>query len=201
MHYVARQPALRAAVGYWTVTGIATAGLVPALTYFLTVDQGHGDDALGFVLSGYAIGSLVGSLLAAQLTQRRLGILFLAGTGTAGLILTVVSAGLALPAQVGLAFLFGTVNSVGLIAYVTIRASLTPDELLGRVGATARMLSIGLQPIGAAVAGVLLDTVAGGQTLRLMGLIVVGASIAFAFVGPLRNAREPRAERAATAPN
>jgi hypothetical protein len=99
-----------------------------------------------------------------------------------------------------LAFLFGTVNSIGLIAYVTIRASLTPDELLGRVGATARMLSIGLQPIGAAIAGFLLDAITGGPTLRLMGLIVVAASLGFLFVAPLRNARPPHVERPAVAP-
>jgi ENTS family enterobactin (siderophore) exporter len=195
--FVARHPTLRAAVGYWTATGVATAALIPVLVYFMTVDLRLGADSLGFVISAFSLGSLGGSLAAAQLTRGRLGILFLAGIGFTGLVLIVVSTLSSPLAMAGVAFLAGTTNSIGLIAYVTIRASSTPDALLGRVGATTRMLSVGLQPLGAAGAGLLLDAVAGGPTLALMGLIVVVATIAFAFVGPLRNARAPRVDRPA----
>jgi hypothetical protein len=197
--FVARHRALRAAVAYWTATGVATAALIPALTYFITVDLRLAADSLGLVISAFSLGSLGGSLAASQLTRGRLGVLFLAGIGFTGLALIVVSMLSSTLAMAVVAFIAGTTNSVGLIAYVTIRASSTPGELLGRVGATTRMLSVGLQPLGAAAVGFLLDAVAGGPTLRLMGLLVVAATVVFAFVGPLRNARAPRAEPA-TAP-
>jgi hypothetical protein len=187
--FVATHPVLRSAVGYWTTTGIATAALIPALTYFMTVDLALAPDSLGLVISAFSLGSLGGSLAASQLTRGRLGVLFLAGIGFTGFALIAVSTQTAPIVLAAIALVAGTTNSIGLIAYVTIRASSAPDELLGRVGATTRMLSIGLQPLGAAVAGVLLDVVAGGMTLRIMGLVVVGGTAVFAAVGPLRHAR------------
>jgi ABC-type branched-subunit amino acid transport system permease subunit len=148
-------------------------------------------------VSAFSLGSLGGSLAASQLTRGRLGILFLAGIGFTGLALIVVSLLSSPLAMAGVAFLAGLTNSVGLIAYITIRASSTPDDLLGRVGATTRMLSVGLQPIGAAVTGLLLDVVRGAPTLRLMGIVVVLATCSFAFARPLRTAAAPR--EAATA--
>jgi MFS family permease len=190
--FVATHAVLRSAVGYWTTTGIATAALIPALAYFMTVDLGLAPDSLGLVISAFSLGSLGGSLAASQLTRGRLGVLFLSGIGFTGLALIAVSTQTSPIVLAVIAFLAGTTNSIGLIAYVTIRASSTPDELLGRVGATTRMLSIGLQPLGAAAAGILLDVLAGGMTLRVMGLIVVGGTAVFAALGPLRGARPPK---------
>jgi hypothetical protein len=178
-------------VGFWTATGVATAALIPALTYFMTVDLGLSAGSLGLVISAFSLGSLGGSLAASRLTHGRLGILFLAGIGCTGLALIAVSTQSSPVVLAGVSFLAGGLNSVGLISYVTIRGSSTPDALLGRVGATTRMMSVGLQPLGAAMARLLLDVVAGRITLRLMGVAVVVATIFFALVGPLRTARAP----------
>ena len=197
--FVARERVLRAAVGYWTSTGVATAALIPAITYFITIDLGLSSDSLGLVISAFSLGTLGGSLAATRLTRGRLGLLFLAGIGTTGLLLIVVSTQTSPLVVAAVSFVAGTFNSIGLIAYVTIRASSAPNELLGRVGATTRMLSIGLQPLGAAGAGLLLDVIAGAGTLRLMGISVVVATIVFALVQPLRSARAPRTEQAVPA--
>jgi hypothetical protein len=69
---------------------------------------------------------------------------------------------------------------------------LSPDALLGRVGATARTLSVGLMPIGALVAGILLDAIGGGPTLALMGLGLVAAGAIFALLPDVRGARIAR---------
>jgi hypothetical protein len=74
------------------------------------------------------------------------------------------------------------------ITYVTLRSAAAPDELLGRVGSTARTLSIGLQPIGMIVAGVLLDSIGGGATLLLMGAALLVATAGFSISKPLRRA-------------
>lgn len=192
--YVTRHATLRAAVAYWTVTGVATAGLIPAMTYYVTIDLGQTADAFGLIVSAFSLGSLGGALAASQLTRGRLGTLFLAGIGTTGVLVIGVGTAGGVPVIATLALLAGITNSIGLIAYVTIRASSTPDELLGRVGATARMVSVGLQPIGALAAGLLLDAVSGGSTLRLMGFLVVCATAGFALVPPLRNAHAVRGQ-------
>jgi hypothetical protein len=61
--------------------------------------------------------------------------------------------------------------------------------LLGRVGATTRIVSIGLQPLGALVAGVLLDAVAGAATLTTMGGLLLLASVLALLAPSLREAR------------
>ena len=67
------------------------------------------------------------------------------------------------------AFLAGVVNANVLVAYVSLRTMLSPDALLGRVGATARMLSVGLSPIGSLAAGLALDAVGGTTTMVVIG--------------------------------
>ncbi|MGH3847484.1 MAG: MFS transporter, partial [Pseudonocardiaceae bacterium] len=71
----------------------------------------------------------------------------------------------------------------------TLRSAASPDELLGRVGSTARTLSIGLQPLGMIVAGVLLDRIGGGATLLLMGSALLVATLGFSTSSALRGAR------------
>jgi hypothetical protein len=56
------------------------------------------------------------------------------------------------------------------------------------------MISVGLQPVGAATAGVLLDAVGGGPTLRLMGVGLIVAAVAAGFSPTLRSARGRRPE-------
>ena len=93
-----------------------------------------------------------------------------------------------IPLLVLVSFAAGFSNALVLIGYITLRAAVTPDQLLGRVGSTARMVSLGLQPIGMLVAGILLDTVGGGGTLAAMGLTSILASGVFALSRPLRRA-------------
>jgi hypothetical protein len=86
------------------------------------------------------------------------------------------------------AFVVGAASASVVITYVTLRSAAAPDELLGRVGSTARTPSIGLQPIGMIAAGVLLDSIGGGLTLLLMGSALLAATAGFALSRPLRGA-------------
>jgi hypothetical protein len=73
----------------------------------------------------------------------------------------------------------------------------TPDRLLGRVGSTARTISIGLQPIGVLITGILLDTIGGNLTVLLTGALLTVMAGLFALSPTLRAARgEPGAEPA-----
>jgi MFS family permease len=197
VRFVLANRTLRAAVAFWASVGIGTAGLIPTLTYFMTRDLGLGADFLGFVIGAYSLGSLAGGLVAARLTHGRLGPLLLGGNALTGLLLIALSTTHNPGLMVGLSLVAGVANTLVLISYVTIRASSTPDELLGRVGATTRMVSVGLQPVGAAVAGLLLDAVAGGPTMRVMGGILVAASLVGLLVRPLRHSRAAPAAAAA----
>lgn len=188
IRFVIGHGTLRAAIAFWGAVSIGTAGLIPALAYFITVDRRLEPSAFGLVISAYSLGSLGGALLAARLVHGRLGPLMLVGNGVTGALLIVLT-GASVPIMAALALVTGIANMVVGVSYITVRASSTPDALLGRVGATARMVSVGLQPIGAAGAGFLLDAVSGTTTMRLMGVFLIVATLAFMSSGALRDAR------------
>ena len=75
-----------------------------------------------------------------------------------------------------------------IVSYLTYRAQVTPDRLLGRVGSTARTISIGLQPIGMFATGILLDTVGGNVTVLVTGLGLLLLTVLFALSPTLRSA-------------
>src|SRR5439155_18777031 len=78
-----------------------------------------------------------------------------------------------------------------LITYLTLRTTIPPDELLGRVGSTARMISVGLMPLGYLAVGILLDTVRGQGTMLAIGGALVVISLAGTLSPVLRGARVP----------
>ena len=118
------------------------------------------------MLSGFALGALLGSVAAARLAFRATGLVMLAGAAVFGGCLLVIAVGVPVPVMIAAAFVAGAVNSNILVAYITMRTLFSPDALLGRVGATARTVSVGLTPIGALTAGALLDRIGGAATHR-----------------------------------
>jgi MFS family permease len=191
--FVARQPTLRAVIALWTTTSVIAAGLVSGLIFYITIDRHLGPAVVGAVLSAFALGSLGGSVIAARLATPAVGRVMLAGTIGVGLTLVVASRDVPVPVLVAGAFVAGALNANILVAYLTLRTLLSPDALLGRVGATARTLSIGLTPIGALTAGLLLDGIGGAATLALMGSATVAAGVGFALLPTVREARIPKA--------
>jgi MFS family permease len=188
IRYVVRQPTLRAVIALWTTTSVITAGLVSVLIFYLTVDRGDGPQAVGVVLSAFAIGSLGGSLLAARLAPKAVGLVMILGAGGIGLTL-VASVGSPVPVMAAAALVAGALNANVLVAYVSLRTLLSPDALLGRVGATARTVSVGLMPVGSLVAGIALDSVGGAVTLAAMGALLIAAAGGFALLPAVRRAR------------
>jgi len=190
--FVARQPTLRAVIALWTTTSVIYAGLTSGLIFYVTIDRGLGAGVVGLVLSAFAVGSLGGSLVAARMAFRAVGPVMLVGSVVMGLTLVVVALDAPVPVLVGASFVAGILDANVLISYLTLRTQLSPDALLGRVGATARTLSVGLMPIGALVAGALLDAIGGTATLALMGAASIAVGLGFALVPNVRHARVPR---------
>jgi MFS family permease len=195
--YVLGQPTLRACIALWTTTSVISAGVTTAVIFFVTIDQGLSEAIVGAVLSGFALGSLLGSVAAARLAFRATGLVMLVGAAVFGGCLLVIAVGVPVPVMIGSAFVAGAVNSNIMVAYLTTRTLLSPDALLGRVGATARTVSVGLMPIGALTAGVLLDSIGGAATLALMGAALVATGLLFALARTVRTARVPAAPRPA----
>jgi hypothetical protein len=179
--FVWRSRLLRAIIAYWTVVAVATAGIVPTLSYYITIDRDFGAALFGSIGSAWSVGYLVGSLVAGRLVGERAGLRMLAmGVGIgAPLVAMAVSASAAV--YLGGAFVVGGALAILLVSYATLRAAATPDAFLGRVGSTARTFSVGLQPLGLLAAGAIIDAASGGAALAAIGAVTVAASLVFAM--------------------
>ena len=91
-----------------------------------------------------------------------------------------------MPVVIGAAFVAGIAQSNVLIAYITLRTNHSPDALLGRVGSTARLVSVGLTPIGLLTAGFIIDATNGATALAAMGLWSLALTVAFGLSATVR---------------
>lgn len=190
--FILGQPVLRTAILYWGATSIVTAPLVTVLAVRITRDLGYEPSILGLLLTAFGIGTVGGALLTARLTARRhVGLILLGGNFVTAVTLVIVAVTVDVPILLGISFVAGIAQSMVLVTYLTLRTALSPDALLGRVGSTARTISLGLQPVGLLVGGALIDLTGGSTTLALMGLAVAAISIAFVPIGVLRRASLP----------
>jgi predicted MFS family arabinose efflux permease len=190
--YVAGQPTLRAVIAFWATSSVIFAGLTSGLIFYVTVDRGLGADVVGLVLSAFAVGSRGGSLVAARMAFRAVGRVMLVDSLGMGVSLVVIALDVPVVVVAAAAFGAGILNANVLVSYLTLRTQLSPDALLGRVGATARTVSVGLMPIGALVAGALLDAIGGTATVTLMGAATIVAALGFSLLPNVRHACVPR---------
>ena len=188
IRFVRGHALLRPAIAYWSLMAFATAAILPALAYFLTVDRGESERLFGIVGSVWSIGYLLASLVAGRLGGRTLGLQLLVGGGGIGLALILLATGGSVAVYLAAGFAIGAALALQMIAYMTLRATITPDELLGRVGATARTVSLSLQTLGFVAGGALIEVAGGDGALLAMGVLALGASLAFALSRSLRTA-------------
>jgi MFS family permease len=192
--YILASPELRSMIAFWAAIAILIAPLVNALTVHVTRDLGQPSTTLGVMLATYGVGTVGGSLFSARFINHvRPGIALIVGAVVMGSALVVVAVEGAIPVLLAGALVAGAAQSMILVTYLTLRTAYSPDELLGRIGSTARTISIGLQPIGLIVGGVLIDVIGGSATMALMGGLVALVSLAFIPVRAFRRASlQPR---------
>jgi MFS transporter, ENTS family, enterobactin (siderophore) exporter len=189
IEYIVGQPVLRAAILFWGATSIINAPLMTALAVHITRDLGDTASALGIVLTAYGVGTVTGALFISRRGARRLvAPMLFGGNLIFGIALLLVSVVASIPVVVGVAVMAGFAQSMVLVTYVTLRAAYSPDELLGRIGSTARTISLGLQPVGLLIGGALIDLTSGSITIALMGIAILLTCLVFAPVGALRRA-------------
>jgi Na+/citrate or Na+/malate symporter len=82
--------------------------------------------------------------------------------------------------------LSGAGEAALVVVYVSVRAANSPDELVGRIASTARVMALGLMPIGSVIGGVLIDSVGGTGTLLVLGASICLLAAGFSQVATLR---------------
>jgi MFS family permease len=136
--------------------------------------MGLSEPAFGLLLTSVAIGSLIGSFLAEKVEARlgrarSLTLGFLAGA------LSVAVPGLSSdPYVVAAGFFIGGIGIVvANVVSVSLRQTITPDRLLGRVNSGYRLLAWGSRPLGAVTGGLLAEAFG----LRPVFLIMAGVTL------------------------
>ncbi len=119
-------------------------------------------EAVGFTLGMYGAGMVVGALLAPRIVgAMRFGSAVQFGPAVSVAAAGAMVATLALPhgALAGLSFfLFGAGPIIWTITTTTLRQSVTPTDMLGRVGAVFLTVNAGSRPVGAALGAVVGST-------------------------------------------
>ena len=162
---------------------------------YATRELGLSPVVLGLIYAAGGPGALVGSLVAKRFADR-VGIgpvivLMQALTGVARLIIPLAGGPVWL--VVGLLmlsdFLLGIARTVFNVNQVSLRLSLTPERLHGRVNATMRFIMWAVTPVGALAGGVLASSVLdlrGTLLLAGVGVLAATAPLAVSSVRSLR---------------
>ena len=143
--------------------------------------MGLTEPQFGLLTTASAAGAIAGSLVAGRITGR----LGRARSIAASMVTFVVMAGTpaltANPWLVGAAWALGGFGiMVWNVIVVSLRQSITPNALLGRVNSCYRLLAWGTMPVGALVGGAI------GEALGLRAVFVTGAALAAAAMLGLR---------------
>ena len=187
LNYVWSHRQLRLTISYYAVLSLLMAPFVPAFTYFLVRDRGIDAGGLGLMISIFSSGMVVGALVATRLKPENLGLRMVVAAIVTGAGLAV---GRSVPSPVLLGLMglvMGAAWTLVEVSYVTLRLASSPEALLGRISTVAKTVTVGVQPVGMLVGGLLIDRVGGGTTLAAMGLMTVVLSIGFWASGSLRN--------------
>jgi MFS family permease len=191
---VASQPLLRALIAAAGTMNFFGRMFLAVYVLYMTRDLGLGALGVGLVLATGGIGSLAGALVAGP-TTRRFGpgpmlVISQLAFGLMGLLvpLAVLLPSVALVLVVASEFGQWMAVIVYYVNAVSVRQSITPPRLQGRVNATMRFFAGGLMPIGALAGGAL------GGVIGLAWTLVVaeiGTLLGFVWLllSPVRSLR------------
>lgn len=153
------EPLLRPILLTAVVWNIAWFVLQAAYVPYAVRTLGLSASGVGITLAAYGIGMVLGALLAPAVLRRiRFGPAVLVGPAISVLASAVMVATLLLPSGwlAGFAFfLFGVGPILWTITSTTLRQTMTPAPMLGRVSAIFLTVNAGARPIGAALGGVI----------------------------------------------
>jgi MFS family permease len=173
--FVVRQPMLRSIVLVTGLGNLAGGGIFALHILLMTETLKLSPMMIGALLSLGGPSALLGALAVGRVAQP-LGVGRTIVVGS--LLFTIGDFCLALaagPYWLTLALLalsqllIGVGSTLYNVTVISLRQAITPDHLLGRVVASARMVAVGTQPVGALIGGVL------GNAIGLRAAIFAGA--------------------------
>jgi MFS family permease len=155
---------------------------------------GLGSFGFGVLLTSTAVGSGIGSLLSAPLVRRfGRGAVLWSTLGTS-VVVPVAIALTSSPVLVGVTFaVFGLSVVLWNVVTVSLRQTIIPDELLGRVNSVYRFLGWGAMPLGSLAGGLVASVVGVRGTFLVAGALMAAAIVPFAGLIRTRVIEDARA--------
>ena len=150
---------------------------------------------LGLAIAVGGVGNLIGALISERVVRRfGLGPTFVVTSLVIGVaFLLIPLAGVLLRFSVALMMASQLVGDMAWSIYniheLSLRQSVTPDHVLGRVNAAMQLLTRGVFPAGAILGGVLGAAIGLRETLTVAGLGILFSSV-WRMVSPVRTLRE-----------
>jgi len=178
------------------LANLAWYGVLAVIVVYATSELQVPPALLGLTLGAIGPASLVGALVAGHVARRiglgRTLVLSLSGEALSRLIL-VLAAGTPEIAALCIALsqaLFGFIAPLWDVNANSLRQSATPERLLGRVSAATMMVSVGMAPVGALLAG-WIGEVAGPRTALIGTTIVTLIALMVLVRSPVPGVRDP----------
>lgn len=158
------------------------ASYIPLMPAFARDVFGGGPDMLGLLLGSAGAGALLASVMLAS----RRSVRGLSGTIAQGNLLAGFSlVGFALSSDIGMAIPMLFLLGFGLIncnaSSNTILQTILPERLRGRVLALYSAANLGAAALGGLVCGTLADHLGPGESLLLMGVMLIAVALFFFF--------------------
>jgi predicted MFS family arabinose efflux permease len=194
MVFVLRHPLLRPVFITQFVFNTASFLVLAVFVPYAVRRLGLSAIGIGTTLAMYGVGMVVGALSATRVMRRLpFGTVIALGpvTGLVAAIVLALTTWIPSPALAGLGFfLLGVGPILWVISTTTLRQSVTPPRLLGRVSAI-NILSYGARPVGAAL-GALVGGLYGAEACLYLAVAIFGVQALVILMSPAVGlARQP----------
>jgi MFS family permease len=165
---------------YFMLVNVAYAGQSGVITPLLVRDElGGGAEMYGTITAAYGVGTIVASVLVAQLVLRRPGRPMFAFELLAGLAALAIGLAPFLPAVVVLMALIGVGLSSSTVIWQALLQRHVPERMLGRVSSIDLLGNSLINPIAPLAAAALVGSIGPANTFVVAG----SYAVAFASVG------------------
>ncbi len=183
LQVILRNPLLRG-IAACTATSNFFTSLGFATFILFAVDDLHlGDAQIGLIFAMSSVGGLLGAVISGRVPAR-LGVgrtleVSVFSGAIFGLLAPLAQPATAFPLLIAAQFGFSFANPVYNVTQVSLRQSITPDRLQGRMNASMRFIVWGVMPLGSLAGGAV------ASVIGVRGAVAVGAAGALLAVVPL----------------
>lgn len=192
LRWVIHHPVLRPVLAANTIANVSISIFQTLSVLYYVQDLGLTPFVVGALFAIANVGALVGAVVSGAI-GRRIGIGPTVGIGLAGealvyLLLAIAPREAPLPLLVVANALLGVSSLVFHVNALSLRQTVTPHELLGRMTATYRFASWGVVPLGAFLAGVI-GAAAGLRAALLLAAVLGVIGLLPIFLTSVRSLR------------